>query len=59
MENKFYKIEDACKCPCHVKGGVVMHFMPCCDLCEEKYLNKDFTIDEAAYKAIVLKYSKD
>ena len=41
------KIMDSpCKCECHVKGGMVMHMTPCCDLTYNHYINTDGTIDE-------------
>lgn len=36
-----YKGIDICSCECHIEGMTVMHFMPCCQHCDEKYLDKD------------------
>jgi hypothetical protein len=39
---------ELCKCGCHIKGVVMMHCMPCCDLTYEKYINTDGSLDEDA-----------
>jgi hypothetical protein len=45
MDNKI------CMCRCHQKEGIkVLHFMPCCDLSQKKYINPDGSIDEIALK---------
>lgn len=43
-----YLDEELCDCDCHEKGTMIMHCFPCCDLCYEKYINEDGTLDIAA-----------
>ena len=34
-----------------------MHCFPCCDLCDEKYLNEDGKLDIVQFEKIKFKYS--
>ena len=44
-----FKDKEICDCECHVKGTIIMHCFPCCELCYEKYINEDGTIDAKTY----------
>jgi len=35
----FVKNGEFCTCGCHKEGFNLMHCMPCCDRCGEKYLD--------------------
>lgn len=39
------KETEICECMCHIEGKSIMHCMPCCDLCEMKYIGEDGQID--------------
>ena len=56
MKETRKKINDICKCNCHVKGDDVLHMMPCCDYTYEKYINRDGSIDYEEYEKIVKAY---
>ena len=50
-----------CECGCHMDGFNLMHFMSCCDLCYNKYIDAEGNIDmERVNKAVnkVLKWRK-
>ena len=34
-----------CNCDCHKKGTAIMHFHPCCNLTDTKYIKEDGKID--------------
>lgn len=38
-----------CDCECHVHGQSCMHFMACCELTYEKYINADGSFDKDAF----------
>ena len=41
------KSKDECNCPCHDKGRVIMHCIPCCYKCDKCKKNiKLITYDE-------------
>ena len=42
-----------CECQCHMYGNKSMHFMACCDLCYQKYINDDGTIDQAQLDILI------
>ncbi|BAU40067.1 hypothetical protein [Ralstonia phage RSP15] len=39
---------EVCNCNCHIKGEIIKHILPCCDLCYKKYLNEDKSLDKEA-----------
>ena len=43
------KVTEICECECHKKGQTIMHFMACCELTYEKYLNEDGSLDNNEY----------
>ena len=45
--------DEVCKCECHKLGITCMHFMPCCNLCYKKYINKDGNINKEFYKKVL------
>lgn len=49
MAYKFFreieKLNGLCDCSCHTIGTRVMHFMACCNLTYQKYLNSDRYIE--------------
>lgn len=49
------KQEEICTCPCHnIENGIyVMHCMPCCSLCGDRYLNTDGTINEEVLEKLL------
>lgn len=36
---------EICECNCHIKNKNIMHFMPCCPVSGEKYINEDGSLD--------------
>jgi hypothetical protein len=42
-----------CKCECHIKGNIVLHFIACCELTGESYINIDGSIDFEIYKKLI------
>jgi len=39
------KFNNACMCSCHQDGAEVMHCIACCELCYDKYIDKDGNLD--------------
>jgi hypothetical protein len=39
------KFNNACMCSCHQDGLKVMHCFACCELCYDKYIDKDGNLD--------------
>lgn len=37
--------EKICTCDCHKEGVDILHFMPCCQLTYQKYIEKDGSIN--------------
>lgn len=36
---------NLCSCPCHKKGIILKHVIPCCDKSGIQYINSDGSID--------------
>lgn len=41
-----------CDCMCHREGFNVMHFMPCCGLTYQTYMDENGVIDEDKLKTL-------
>ncbi len=46
-------IKEICKCECHQKNKMIMHFMSCCKFTYLKYINEDGVIDMERYNKII------
>lgn len=42
-----------CMCGCHQDCNNLIHIVPCCDFCGQKYINSDGTLDRARYDELV------
>ena len=45
-----------CTCECHKKDVTAMHFMACCYLTYEKYLDNDGTVDNELYDKLRMEH---
>ena len=55
IEAGIYAVDRTCMCHCHNEGNHVMHIMACCDLCGEKYINEDGSINEEKLEELMKK----
>lgn len=49
---------DTCLCGCHKEGESVTHVHPCCELCGDKYINADDTVDMHKFLIAVEEYRR-